>query len=87
MSDSKDLRSSVEELDVTSPRSAQCFKCKKIVSVIEYEILETSNKHKRLSGNCPECKKKVSSFIASLQKPSEKSGSAEEKKEVDASQK
>lgn len=44
---------------------AYCLKCKKAILVSNPLQTETKNKRQRVSGECPDCSKKVSQFLKS----------------------
>jgi endogenous inhibitor of DNA gyrase (YacG/DUF329 family) len=66
----------------SSSVKAYCLKCKKPVAVENAEKSVTKNKRQRISGDCPECHKKVSQFQKS-EKKSEPATEAQKEDLVD----
>jgi len=58
-----EVKKEVEE--VAKEVKAYCLKCKKPVLVSNAKQTETKNKRQRVSGECPDCNKKVSQFLKS----------------------
>jgi len=54
-----------ETAKISSEIKAYCLKCKKQILVNNPETKQTQNKRSRISGECPECNKKVSQFLKS----------------------
>lgn len=42
---------------------AYCFSCEKQVQIVDPKIASSDNGHKQRKGTCPNCGKKVSTFI------------------------